>query len=291
MAVDPRGLRAVPTLVVGAGYLGSAIARLCAAPPVVTRRTARRDPARPLPRGTCLIALDLDRASDRDLEARLAPLARERAVIACLARPSGATGAFYPRVAGRLVAALPASVRRLVWISSTSACPDRDGPVPEADAGAPPVGPRGAAQRAAERTVLGGCAQRGIEAVVLRLGGLVGPGRPIGGHARRANGGPLPGHGWYATNLVHLADAARLALRASVVVGVEGRVLYGVAPDHTPRRLAYARAARARGERPPAFEAPVPADRRVRGKRVLAEESARRLGHRYLHPTHVYGLR
>lgn len=277
-------------LVVGGGYLGSAIARLVGPSVTVVRRDATPRPTRPLPAGARLVGLDLSTGEPEDVRRAFAHLAAERPVVATLARPQGSDARFYPMAARRLAEALPDHTTRLVWISSTSACPDVDGPVDEHTTG--PVGPRGRMQRAAEEAVRTICSHRGIPWVIVRLGGLYGPSRPIGGWwTRRGPGAVVPGHGWIATNLVHLADAARIVLAAAREPRAEGRTLLAVAPDHTPRRLAYARAACARGEPPPRFEAPIPTDRRVRGKRVDGSHTATLLKYRFLHPVHAYGLR
>ena len=264
-------------LVAGAGYLGSAVARRLGPRTVVTRRRPTDDPRRPLPDGVEVVGLDLLAEPIRDVSVRLTRLADGRAVLACLAPGRAGRPDTYPALAARLADALPGSVQRVVWVSSTSACADVDGPVTCATPG--PVGPRGLAQREAEDAIRRRCDVRGIPWAILRLGGLYGPGRPIAGRFLDGPAPPtIPGHGWTATNLIHLADATALAVAALAAPDACGRILAAVAPDPTPRRVLYARAAAARGRPAPRFAEPIPKDRRIRGKRVDGSATAQRLG-------------
>ena len=173
---------------------------------------------------------------------------------------------------------------RIVYVSSTSALPDRDGWVFETEQGRP-TSPRGAVQRDAEDVVLEHGRRNDIPTLVLRLGGLYGPGRDLGRVYRRRREAPLPGSGNAPTNLIHVDDAVAASLSALAAPAHIGGIVHVVDDDHRSRRAMYDAVAQARGLDPVAWEAAVgpepPAGKRVSNARLKLD-----LGVRLKHPTH-----
>jgi nucleoside-diphosphate-sugar epimerase len=261
--------------VVGAGFLGRALAEHLGPAAILVSRsgTVRGGPVSGIP----CVALDI---TDPQLDG--AALAGCRALVIAVAPGRDADRrALYVEGTRRLLERAPASIERVVLIGSTSALPDVDGWVFEDDERWPHE-ERGRVQREAETVVLG---QR-IPAVVLRLGGLYGPGRELGRIYRLRGVAPLPGHGWSPTNLVHLRDAVQATAHALAAPAPLTGAIHVVDHDHVPRRQMYAALAERSGSPPPRFTAPIPADGVPRGKRVSNAEMLARLGVRLLVPTH-----
>ena len=288
-AVAPSALRSLPspTAIVGAGYLGAAVAARLPAPAIATTRSGRWRDGEPPP-GVAVHALDV---TAEPLDA--SPLSGARALVLCYA-PGGAQDRHALYVAGteRLLRALgPGALERIVLVGSTSALPERDAWLDET-CEAWPDDDRGRVQRLAEQVVIDHASRHAIPWIVLRLGGLYGPGRGLdriyGAHgtSRRREGEPLPGDGLAPTNLVHLDDAVA-AVRAALSAPAEIQgVVHVVDDEHTPRRAMYAQIAAARGTAPVAWAEPAPTPAVPRGKRVSNARLKAWLGVRLQHPAH-----
>jgi len=111
----------------------------------------------------------------------------------------------------RSLNALPDSVERIIYISSTGVYGQNDGSIVDEESPTEPARDGGKAVLAAERTLrdhpLGRCA------IILRLAGIYGPGRLPRLEAIRA-GEPLVTPTDSYLNLIHVEDAARIALLA-----------------------------------------------------------------------------
>jgi nucleoside-diphosphate-sugar epimerase len=208
--------------------------------------------------------------------------------------PGGAQDRHALYVAGtdRLLRALgPGALERLVLIGSTSALPDRDAWLDET-CDAWPDDERGRVQRLAEAVVVEHATRHAIPWLVLRLGGLYGPGRELdriyGSHgtSRRREGEPLAGDGLSPTNLVHRDDAVAAVLAALAAPSEIRGLIHVVDDDHTPRRIMYARIGTARGAPPVTWAEPMPTPAVPRGKRVSNTRLKAWLGVRLRHPLH-----
>jgi nucleoside-diphosphate-sugar epimerase len=274
--------------IVGAGWLGAAVARSLPPPVIATTRSGRWPEGAP-PDGVALAAIDVT-ATPIDV----APLEHATALVLCYA--PGRTQdrrALYVDGTRRLLEARIAAASRLhrvVYVGSTSALPDVDGWVDES-CDVWPDHARGRVQREAEAIVASRCEAASIPWIVLRLGGLYGPGRELdriyaGARSRRTgHDGRLLGHGMEPTNLIHRDDALA-AIRAALAAPSEiTGFIHVVDDEHTPRREMYARIARARGLEPPAWSQDPPSDGRAHGKLVSNERLGRLLGVRLQHPT------
>lgn len=234
----------------------------------------------PVP-GVRVLALDV---TDPELDP--GPLSGCRALVIAVAPGKGADRrALYVEGTERLLERAPRTIERVVLVGSTSALPDVDGWVFE-DEDAWPSEERGRVQREAEGVVLEHGRRHGIVTLVLRLGGLYGPGRELGRIYRRRGEDPLPGHGWSPTNLVHLRDAATATSAAVTSPGSKSGVIHVVDHDHVPRRLMYEVLARRAGVQPPRFALPIPEDAIPRGKRVANGRMLAWLGTRLAVPMH-----
>ncbi|HWB77366.1 MAG TPA: NAD-dependent epimerase/dehydratase family protein [Nannocystaceae bacterium] len=270
--------------IVGAGWLGTAIANALAASGAAQRVVATtRTGVRPVELAPAVELATLDVAAPSiaaiaDADAWLVAIApgRDR-------RPEQDRHALYVDGATRLLATLAhTSVRRVVWIGSTSALPDRDGDVDEHEASWPDEA-RGRIQREAEQIVAHGCAAANVSWMVLRMAGLYGPGRELTRIYAR-DGGPdvQPGDGMTATNLVHRDDAVTAAIAA--IASTHQGIVHVVDDDHCPRRTMLESAARSLDRDPPRWELP-PGDA-IRGKRVTSSRLRSWLGVTLAHPHH-----
>ncbi len=261
-----------PIAVVGAGFLGQRVVRqLARAPGVELRATTRDGQWRDgdTPPGVTMRALDV--INDDDASVRAALAGARALVILFAAGRQQPRAAIYLEGTRRLLAACPEGLERVVYTSSTSALPDRDGWVDD-DCETWPTSERGRVQRGGEQLVRERCGARGIPWAVLRLGGLYGPGRGIGRIYRNRGAAhdapPRPGDGMEATNLIHVADATRCALAALRLDPSRSGVINVCADAHPARRDMYQQAAAMAGVAPPRWaEEPTPG-RGVHGKRV-----------------------
>ena len=165
----------------------------------------------------------------------------------------------------------------VLYTSSTGVYPKRGGAVAEADAAERPADLRdgGAAVLAAERALR---AASGVEATVVRLAGLYGPGRPPGRFL--AGRRDLPG-AKDPVNLVHrddvIAAVQRLLALAPDEPALRSETLNLCADEHPTREAFYPAAARALGLDAPTFVA----ESGSMGNTVRNERAKTRLGLRF----------
>ena len=187
--------------------------------------------------------------------------------------------------------ALPDSVQRLIYISSTGVFGQSAGEWVDEDSPCQPARAGGRACLAAERLLQSH--PLAPRSVILRLAGLYGPGRvPKLADLRRGRPLAVPSTGFL--NLIHVEDAARIVLAA------EQRAVppccYVVADGHpVSRREFYHEAARLFGTPPPQFYEPsadsTAAERAATSKRLRTTRVEQDLGVQLLYPTYREGLR
>ena len=275
-------LDAMKVALVGGGFLGMALARALGPGTVVATRSGRwRDGE--APHGVCMHALDLTTTT-----LDLAPLREHHALHIAVAPGdrSADRRALYVEGTRRLLEqSADFGWSRIVYVSSTSALPAVDGWVFD-DEPRRPTDARGQVQRDAEDTVLAFGRRHAIPTVVLRLGGLYGPGRALGRLYRRRGEGPLPGDGNAPTNLIHLEDAVQASQAALAAPAHVGGVVQVVDDDHTPRRGMYDAVARAQGLEALVWERDSAPGEPPVGKRVSNLRLKLDLGVRLKHPVH-----
>jgi nucleoside-diphosphate-sugar epimerase len=195
-----------------------------------------------------------------------------------------------------VLAALPSSVDRAIYVSTTGVYGTAGGDW--VDEATPPDPPRdgGRASLAAEQVL----AEHplGRRSVILRLAGLYGPGRvPHLDKLRAGEPLPVPADGWL--NLIHVEDAARIVVAADAWLATQPPAqsphVFCVS-DGVPvaRRDYYAEAARQLGAPRPRFVAP-PADspaaaRAEANRRVRNDKLRATLGVDVAYPTYREGL-
>lgn len=119
----------------------------------------------------------------------------------------------YVRGLESALAALPTSVERVIYISSTGVYGDAHGELLDETAKCAPNREGGRACLAAEQA-LAAATPWGARAIVLRLAGIYGPGR-LPNRAPLAAGEVLPLSGESHLNLIHVHDAVRVVLAAA----------------------------------------------------------------------------
>ncbi len=283
MANEIKEPLAKSVLVIGAGWIGSAIAGRLAndgALVVATTRSGRGSADLP---GVRWEAYE----SGRDDTGRLAELiGPAEAVIVCWAPSSREVDrrAHYVGGAAAVIAACEVHPpKRLVYTSSTSALPSSDGELDESCAEWP-ENERGRVQREAEETIRSGCERLAIPWVILRLAGLYGPGRGLERLYRWEDGVALAGDGASPTNLVHLDDVCQ-AIEASIALpSVTSGTVHVCDDDHSTRRQVFAHLARQSGRSEPTWELP---ETEPRGKRVSNRKLKEVLRVELQHPRHT----
>lgn len=194
-------------------------------------------------------------------------------------------------------AAIAASERleAIVYFSTIGVYGDSGGAWIDADTAPAPENPRGTARVAAETAWLDLGAKTGKRVMVLRLGGIYGPGRnPIlsvrDGSARRI---VKPGQ---VFNRIHVADIAQAA-RAAFVRGAAGRIYDVVDDEPAPPQDVVAHAAALAGLEPPPEVPFAEADLTPMGrsfysssKRVRNTRLREELGVELMYPTYREGL-
>ena len=261
--------------IVGGGFLGSALAAALPPPVLVVTRSGR-------PRGdtvspvVSLAALDIVR-DPADRIANVLHDARALVIAVAPGRDQDRRAVYVEGTRNLLEATRAIPWRRIVYVGSTSALPDRDAWLDET-CDDPPDSERGRVQREAEDVVRQYAEGLGRPWLVLRLGGLYGPTRPIGQLHRRARDN-APGDGNVASNLVHVDDAVQAVLAALAAPSHATGLVHVCADDHTPYRTLYARlGADVAWEREPVPGAP------ARGKRVSNLRMKSLLHVRLYHP-------
>lgn len=209
-------------LIAGCGYLGAALCAELSGPAGAEIFALRRSGAPPPPGARALRADLCDPGSLRALPSDI-----EAAIFAAAPGSGGRNAAGYQRtyVEGprNLLAALAqrGGLRRLLYISSTSIYERGDGGWVDEDTPAAPAGFRGRLLLEGERAA----AQGGHRCIVLRLGGLYGPGRNrLLRQVARGQAAFRPRY----TNRIHRDDAAgaaahllRLRAPRSLYLGVD----------------------------------------------------------------------
>ncbi|MBA3482280.1 MAG: NAD-dependent epimerase/dehydratase family protein [Pirellulales bacterium] len=195
-----------------------------------------------------------------------------------------------------VLAALPTSVSRVVYISTTGVYGPAGGEWVDEQTPPDPQREGGNASLAAEQVL-----RRhpiGRRSVILRLAGIYGPGRvPYLDKLRAGEPLAVPSAGWL--NLIHVDDAARIVVAADQWAASQesddGPHVFCVS-DGVPavRGDYYAEVARLIGAPPPTFCAP-PADspaaaRAASDRRVSNEKMSRLLGVELQYPSYREGL-
>ena len=271
----------LPVAVVGAGFLGRPLA--CALPPpVIAISRSGTWPDGHVPGDIQLHALDIVHAEPAAIARALAPA---RSLVICVAAGRAQDrGAVYLDGTRRLLAACSQiPLARVVYTSSTSALPDRDGWLAD-DCPERPDEPRGQIQRDAEDLVRAACEARGVPWLIARLAGLYGPDRPLFRLYRDDPGAVQAGDGMQATNLVHRDDAVAACLAALALDPRHSAVVNVCDDDHRPRRAMFAALARAAGRPEPRWELPPGPPR---GKQVRNDRMKALLGVQLRHPLHL----
>lgn len=205
---------AFPVLITGCGDIGRRVARLWlerGATVYGLARTARSDPPG-------LIPLE----GDLDHPETLANLPGEGTLIYYFAPPPG-QGPDDPRLTAFLKALRGARPLRLVYISTSAVYGDRQGAWVDEQSPPAPGTERGRRRLAAETAIQEWSRHTAVTTVILRVGGIYGPGRlPLDGVRARAPMLRAELAGW--TNRIHAEDLARVCVAA----GERGCGIYNV---------------------------------------------------------------
>ncbi|KMV34258.1 MULTISPECIES: SDR family oxidoreductase [Franconibacter] len=194
-------------------------------------------------------------------------------VLTLPARRTGGNGDFYMQAVQEIVdSALAHNVKRIIFTSSTSVYGNGEGVMKETSP-RNPVTESGRVLKELEDWLHN---LPGTSVDILRLAGLVGPGR----HPGRFFAGKHAPDGQHGVNLVHLEDvigAIQLLLQAP-----KGGHIYNIcAPQHPARAIFYPHMARLLGLEPPRFSE---AAGNGEGKRVDGNRICNELGFEYLYP-------
>jgi nucleoside-diphosphate-sugar epimerase len=268
-------------LVFGCGYLGERVARRCREAghdvTVVSRSPERA--AEFERQGYRAIVADVTRPET------LGNLPKTETVLFAVGFDRGSSQSMETVYAGGLqnvLTALPSSVGRMIYISTTGVYGSAGGQWVDEQTPPDPQREGGRASLAAERALAE--SPLGARSVVLRLGGIYGPGR-IPFLDRLRAGEPIPAPSEGSLNLIHVDDAAAIVLAADAVDVEGGPRVYCVTDGCPVQRGEYYReVARRIGAAPPTFATPdlnsprasrAATDRRVNNARMLAELHAR----------------
>lgn len=245
---DAAGPALPAVAIVGCGWLGTALARhlLAAGRAVLGTTTTPAQLAALTEMGVqphlLQLGTDFGPAADETLRGVL----RSAGVLVLNVPPRAAAAGTYPallRPVHRAVAA--AGIGHVLFVSSTSVYPDEPRTMREPDA----FSNRDAASDVlrAEGHFVPRYGQ--WQSTVVRLGGLIGPGRPPG---RFLAGRQELAQGNAPVNLLHLTDAVGV-LAAIIQHGAWGHTFNVAAAEHPLRRDFYPAAARYLGLVPPTF--------------------------------------
>lgn len=256
------------------GFLGHRVALAWPGPVIGTTRTGH---------GGTSVALDLT-----DPSLNPSPLHHAEALFVAVAagRQQDRRAVYVDGIERLLTHSGSANWRRVVLVSSTSALPNRDGWLDERCID-PPDEERGRVQWETEHIVRTWCREQNLSWIILRLGGLYGPGRDLGAVYRQRQDGPQSGHGHHPTNLIHVEDAVTASVAALAAPPSTTGVVHVVDDDHRTRRDMYAAIARIMRRSPPDWSEPVPVGAPPIGKRVSNQRLKSVLGVRLSHPMHV----
>lgn len=251
-------------LIVGFGYLGGEVGKLWRTagdiPAVTTRNPSRSaclqeagydavvaDVTAPTtlqnlrPVDSLLYAVGFDRAADNDIHAVYADGLRN------------------------VLAALPPTVQRVIYVSTTGVYGSAGGDWVDEQTPTDPQRDGGRASLAAEQILA--AHPLGNRSAILRLAGIYGPGRiPHLDKLRAGEPLPVPQDGWL--NLIHVDDAARIVVAADAWLAKletasdsarDGPQIFCIADGSPVRRGDYYReAARVLGAPSPQFDTPPP---------------------------------
>lgn len=278
---SPRRAEARPTVsIVGCGWAGLAVGRGLVQDGYAVRGSTTRDERRSALANAGIEPFVTTLCPD---PTPAVPGLFDSDILICTLPPgrTNADATPYPdQIAVLMAQAQAHGIRRVVYTSSTGVYPGGDGDVREDavdprtphTAGAPQRS-TAEAVRAAEQIIVTAYPER---SVVLRLGGLFGPGRHPGRFiAGRTDVARPEG----PVNMVHQADVVG-AIQAAVSQQEVHGAFNVVAPQHPTRRAFYEAAARDYGGEPPTF-AEEPASG---GKRVLADKLMQTFGYSFVHP-------
>ena len=262
-------------LIAGCGYVGSAVAERLVTDGCEVWEM-RRNPTS-LPAGVRPIAADLGApATLRDLPAELD-------TVFYTAAADGSTEdayrAAYVVGLGNLLAALPSPPRRIIFTSSTSVYGQSGGEWVDEDSPTEPAGFGG------RRMLEGEALARAAGGVVLRLGGIYGPGRTRYIDQVRGGDAECPAQPTF-TNRIHRDDCAG-ALRHLMLLGDPRPVYLGVdrAPAEVCEVLGWL--AERLGKEPPRRGA---SSGRTRGNKRCRSDLLAASGYDFIHPTYREGF-
>ena len=275
-------------LIFGCGYLGHRVAKIWqAAGKTVCVVTRSVDRAAKL-RGEGFQAVVADVANAGTLNNL--PPAETVFLAVGFDRTSGNTiHEVYADGVKNVLAAMPASVERFIYISTTGVYGPAEGDWVDETTQPNPQRDGGKASLAAEQHL-------GEKSIILRLGGIYGPDR-IPYLAKLRAGEPIaaPSEGWL--NLIHVDDGARVVLAAEAWAKGQtaGQHTFCVSDGQPVERGDYYReVARRIGAEPPQFVAPDPsspaaaragANRRISNAKLLEE-----LKYEFAYPSYREGL-
>ena len=194
-------------------------------------------------------------------------------VITLPARRTGPGEGFYLQAMQEIVdSALAHHIPRIIFTSSTSVYGDTEGTVKE-DSARHPVTASGRVLKDLEDWLHN---LPGTQVDILRLAGLVGPGR----HPGRFFAGKSAPDGQHGVNLVHLEDV--IAAITLLLQAPKGGHIYNIcAPSHPARSTFYPIMARQLGLEPPHFH---DAQGEGKGKVIDGNRICHELGFEYLFP-------
>ena len=190
------------------------------------------------------------------------------------------TAAYTDRVQAVVDAAAEGDVEWILFTSSTGVYPNVEQTVTEADGppGAPDALPgrrrrTGRALLAVEQLLMDA---PGLDATIVRLGGLYGPGRPPGRFLAGRSNVSRPEA---PVNLIHQTDAVGV-LTTLIEQDVRGEVFNACADAHPTRREFYTQAAKQLSLEPPTFDK----SDSTTGKTVSNQKLKNRCGYTFAHP-------
>lgn len=194
-------------------------------------------------------------------------------VVTLPARRTGEGDTFYQQAVQEIVdSALAHRIPRIIFTSSTSVYGDVDGTVKEST----PLQPVTHSGRVLKELEAWLHQLPGTSVDILRLAGLVGPGR----HPGRFFAGKTAPNGSHGVNMVHLEDVVS-AITLLLETPKGGRTYNLCAPHHPARAEFYPVMARQLGLEPPQFSN---SEAGTQGKRVDGNRICNELGFEYRYP-------
>jgi nucleoside-diphosphate-sugar epimerase len=199
----------IKTVILGAGYIGKSLLHYWATEGRrrLTVTTTSPNKVRELSGKTSKVIL----AKSDNEEALKGVLTSAEEVVISIAPKNGSSyKSTYLNTAKTLCSALKEnnSIKKLVYLSSTSIYGDRNGEWTSEDALLNPISENGQILSKTEKLYLNKF-QSKVSVTILRLSGLYGPGRTHESRIRRLSGGLLPGSGEDFCNWVHQEDVVR----------------------------------------------------------------------------------